>query len=159
MSRVSAPCIMSQLGLVPNRPIEPVQNGTSSGTAALPSSALATPAPSSVGDRDDLVGGVQCPLTDQHRDLLAGIEDVRGAPADRRSLGITRRGVVTRARVHRVVRVRLLFHRVHLLHISWDDDARQATVSSAARCARPGPRVAGFCPGSLPARTYCRATS
>ncbi len=48
----------------------PVQNGTSSGTAALPSSALATPGAERVGDRDHLVGGVQRALADQHRDLL-----------------------------------------------------------------------------------------
>ena len=46
MSSVSQPIIMSQLGLVPRRPIDPVTNGSSSGTAALPSSAFATPAPS-----------------------------------------------------------------------------------------------------------------
>ena len=45
INSVSAPCIMSQLGFVPNKPMLPVQNGTSSGTAALPNSALATPAP------------------------------------------------------------------------------------------------------------------
>ena len=46
MSRVSHSIIRSQLGLVPRRPIEPVTNGRSSGTTALPSSALAIPAPS-----------------------------------------------------------------------------------------------------------------
>ena len=47
MSSVSQPCISSQLGRVPSSPIEPVTKGRSSGSAALPSSALATPAPSS----------------------------------------------------------------------------------------------------------------
>ena len=46
ISSVSQPIIRSQLGRVPSRPIEPVTNGRSSGTAALPSSAFATPAPS-----------------------------------------------------------------------------------------------------------------
>ncbi len=46
MNSVSQSCIMSQDGLVPSRPRPPVTNGRSSGTAALPSSALATPAPS-----------------------------------------------------------------------------------------------------------------
>ena len=43
---MSQSVISSQLGLVPSRPIEPVTHGRSSGNAALPSSALATPAPS-----------------------------------------------------------------------------------------------------------------
>ena len=43
---VSQPCIRSQLGRVPSSPIDPVTKGRSSGTAALPRSALATPAPS-----------------------------------------------------------------------------------------------------------------
>ena len=46
MSSVSQSCIMSQDGLVPSRPSDPVTYGRSSGTAARPSSALATPAPS-----------------------------------------------------------------------------------------------------------------
>ena len=44
-NRVSAFCIISQLGLVPSSPIELVQYGMSSGTAALPRRALAMPAP------------------------------------------------------------------------------------------------------------------
>ncbi len=44
MSSVSQSCISSQDGLVPSRPSEPVTHGRSSGTAALPSSALAQPA-------------------------------------------------------------------------------------------------------------------
>ncbi len=46
ISNVSQSLISSQLGLVPSRPMEPVTQGRSSGSAALPSSALATPAPS-----------------------------------------------------------------------------------------------------------------
>lgn len=46
MSRVSQPSIMSAEGFVPSRPIVPVTNGRSSGTAARPFSALAMPAPS-----------------------------------------------------------------------------------------------------------------
>ncbi len=69
---------MSQLGLVPSRPMLPVQNGTSSGTAALPSSALAIPAPSIVGHGDHLVGGMQRALPDEHRDPLAAVEDLGG---------------------------------------------------------------------------------
>jgi hypothetical protein len=40
---VSHSFIRSQLGLVPSKPIDPVTQGNSSGRAALPSSALATP--------------------------------------------------------------------------------------------------------------------
>src|SRR2546423_626042 len=47
MSKVSQFIIMFQLGVVPNRPSPPVTKGRSSGSAALPSKALATPAPSS----------------------------------------------------------------------------------------------------------------
>ena len=46
ISSVSHSIIMSQLGFVPSNPIDPVTHGNSSGNAALPSSALATPAPS-----------------------------------------------------------------------------------------------------------------
>ena len=45
MSNVSHSFIISQLALVPRRPIAPVTPGRSSGSAALPRSALATPAP------------------------------------------------------------------------------------------------------------------
>ncbi len=45
MSSVSHSIIMSQLGFVPSRPIEPQQPGASSGITALPSSAFETPAP------------------------------------------------------------------------------------------------------------------
>jgi hypothetical protein len=45
ISNVSQPCISSQLGRVPSRPIDPVTNGRSSGSAALPSKAFAAPAP------------------------------------------------------------------------------------------------------------------
>jgi hypothetical protein len=44
---VSQSIIMSQLGRVPSRPMAPVTYGRSSGSTAFPSSALATPAPSS----------------------------------------------------------------------------------------------------------------
>ncbi|CAM5713565.1 hypothetical protein SALBM135S_05003 [Streptomyces alboniger] len=44
-SRVSQSRIISYEGLVPRRPMDPVTNGRSSGSASLPSSALATPAP------------------------------------------------------------------------------------------------------------------
>ena len=45
MSSVSHSIMRSQLGLVPRRPIDPVTHGSASGSTALPSSALATPAP------------------------------------------------------------------------------------------------------------------
>jgi hypothetical protein len=48
---VSQPSIMSALGFVPSRPIEPVTNGRSSGSAARPLSAFATPAPSNSATR------------------------------------------------------------------------------------------------------------
>ena len=40
INSVSQPIIMSQLGLVPSRPIEPVTHGRSSGSAALPEQRL-----------------------------------------------------------------------------------------------------------------------
>jgi hypothetical protein len=46
MNSVSHSAINSQLGFVPSRPIDPVTQGRSSGSTALPSSAFATPAPS-----------------------------------------------------------------------------------------------------------------
>ena len=46
MNRVSQSAIMFQLGFVPRRPMPPVTYDRSSGTAVLPSSAFATPAPS-----------------------------------------------------------------------------------------------------------------
>src|SRR5436305_980445 len=46
ISSVSHSFIRVHDGFVPSRPIAPVTNGRSSGTAALPSSAFATPAPS-----------------------------------------------------------------------------------------------------------------
>src|SRR5438552_6536167 len=46
MSSVSHSFISVHDGFVPSRPIAPVTYGRSSGTAALPSSAFATPAPS-----------------------------------------------------------------------------------------------------------------
>ncbi|MGC0399146.1 hypothetical protein RKD27_001790 [Streptomyces sp. SAI-126] len=47
VSRVSQSRMSSYEGRVPSRPIEPVTYGSSSLSASLPSSALATPAPSS----------------------------------------------------------------------------------------------------------------
>ena len=55
ISSVSQFVIMSQLGFVPSRPIEPVTNGKLSGTTALPSSALAMPAPSRSATSQHLV--------------------------------------------------------------------------------------------------------
>lgn len=46
ISSVSHSIIRFQLGLVPKRPMVPVTQGRSSGSAALPKSALAQPAPS-----------------------------------------------------------------------------------------------------------------
>ena len=59
--------------------MEPVTQGRSSGSAALPSSALATPAPQLVGDGDHFVGRLQRAGTDQDRDLLAGVQHLGGA--------------------------------------------------------------------------------
>ena len=47
ISSVSQPAISSELGRVPSNPMLPVTKGRSSGSAVLPSSALATPAPRS----------------------------------------------------------------------------------------------------------------
>ena len=79
MSSVSHPVIRSQLGLVPRSPIEPVTHGRSSGSAALPSSALATPAPSSSATSITSAAGLQGALADQDRDALAAVEDLGGA--------------------------------------------------------------------------------
>ncbi len=55
----------------------PVTHGRSSGSAALPSSALATPAPSWSGDRDDFVRCVQGTRPHEDGHLLARVEDLR----------------------------------------------------------------------------------
>ena len=46
VSSVSQSCIISYVGRVPSRPMEPVTHGSSSLRTSLPSSAFATPAPS-----------------------------------------------------------------------------------------------------------------
>ena len=79
MSSVSQPSIMSAEGLVPSRPIEPVTKGRSSGSAARPLSALATPAPSRSATSIDLVGRALRALADEHRHLVARVERLGGA--------------------------------------------------------------------------------
>ena len=55
-----------------DRPIPPVVNGESSGSTALPSSALATGAPSMSASCVNLFARVQRALAGQYRDLAAG---------------------------------------------------------------------------------------
>ena len=86
ISSVSQPLISSQLGRVPSRPIEPVTNGTSSGTTARPSSAFATPAPSRPRPRAPRRAGAERALADEHRDALARVQDLGGA----REVGVGR---------------------------------------------------------------------
>ena len=100
----------------------PVQNGTSSGTAALPSSALATPAPSVSATAITSSVASQRTLSDQHRDPLAGVEDVGGL-LQLRLLGNAPPGPVADARVDGVRRVRLNLHRLHVLHVGGHDHA------------------------------------
>src|SRR6266480_306164 len=77
ISSVSHSFISVHDGFVPSRPIAPVTNGRSSGTAAFPSSAFATPAPSvsavsitsSVACRDD--GRASKPGRGVDRSMLA----------------------------------------------------------------------------------------
>jgi hypothetical protein len=64
MNNVSQLLISSQLGLVPSSPIEPVTHGRSSGTTALPSSALGDAGAKLLGNGDNLISGAQRAGTD-----------------------------------------------------------------------------------------------
>ena len=148
---------MSQLGLVPSRPMVPVTNGRSSGTAALPSSALATPAPSRSATAMHLIGAHQRARADEHRDLLARVQHVGGALADR--VAGARRAAADSRRPSGLCRARAAaLDGLHLLNVVRDDDAGDA----CARRARCGTRDR---PGAASARapsacwTYSLATS
>ena len=80
MSSVSHSFIMSQLGLLPSRPIEPVQNGSSSGMTALPNNALATPAPRMSATSITSSVALQCAGADQHRDFFARVKNFSRLP-------------------------------------------------------------------------------
>ena len=79
ISKVSHSFIKSQLGLVPRRPSDPVTKGTSSATAALPSSAFAIPAPQFLSHREYLIGRLQRTGAHQHRDFFTGVQDIGGS--------------------------------------------------------------------------------
>ena len=91
--------ISSSLGSVPSSPIEPVTHGRSSGTTALPSSALAHAGAQVVGDRDHFVGRSERTGADQHRHLVARVEHGR-SPCEIRLIGHDLRNRVANARVH-----------------------------------------------------------
>ena len=74
MRKVSQPFIRSQDGLVPSRPSEPVTQGSSSGRAALPSSALATPACSFSATAITSSVARSAPAPTSMATLLAGVE-------------------------------------------------------------------------------------
>ena len=76
---MSQSTIISQLGFVPSRPMEPVTQGRSSGTAALPNNAFASGG-QNVRDRDHLIRGTQRTSTSQDGDALGGVEHF-GCPA------------------------------------------------------------------------------
>ena len=72
---------------------------------------------------------------DEHRHALARVEDVGGA-LQVGSRGTTRGGLLARARVHGVVRVRRRLDGAQLLHVLGDDDARRRALAEAMRKAR-----------------------
>ena len=79
MSSVSHSFIMSKLACVPSHPTDPVTNGRSSGTAALPSSAFADAGAEKVGDCDDFISRVHRAGADEDRDALPRIQHCCGA--------------------------------------------------------------------------------
>jgi hypothetical protein len=112
---------MSFDGLVPSRPIEPVTYGSVSGSAARPFSAFATPQPRQLRALHDLALGADRALADQHRDLLAGVQDLRRTS----QLGVTGQRArlrVADARVRRAMGAARLRVR-HLLDVGRHDDA------------------------------------
>ena len=79
-SSVSHSFISVQLGFVPSRPIEPVQYGSVSSSTVRPSSAFATPAPSFSAICITSSCRAERALADEHRDLLAGVQDLGRLP-------------------------------------------------------------------------------
>ena len=79
ISRVSQSSIMSDEGLVPNRPMVPVTQGRVSGSTALPSRALAAPALQLVGQGDHLVHRAVGAGADQQSHLASGVQHLGGA--------------------------------------------------------------------------------
>src|SRR6266852_6429289 len=61
------------LGAVPRSPIPPVVKGESLGSTALPSSASAIGAPSTVGAASDLLVGAERALTGQYSDTRSSV--------------------------------------------------------------------------------------
>ena len=76
---VSQAAIISLLARVPSQPTLPVTNGRSSGTAALPSSALATPAPSRSATAMTSSVAFERASPDEDGDFLAGVQHIGGA--------------------------------------------------------------------------------
>ena len=112
----------SQLGFVPSSPMEPVTYGRSSGSAALPRRAFATPAPSRSAISFTSADGAHRALPDEHRDALASVQDLGrlaqfGLGRHDAGLGVPDRGV------NRPVGVRRRLHRIFPLDVVGDDDA------------------------------------
>ena len=85
MRNVSQPFIRSQDGLVPSKPSDPVTQGRSSGSTALPSKRLGDAGLQLLRDGDHFVGGAECAGADQDGDLLAGVEHGGGLAQQSRS--------------------------------------------------------------------------
>ena len=111
MSSVSQRVINSQDGLVPRRPIEPVTQGSSLGSVALPRRAFAAPAPSRSATA--ITSSVACKGgADQESDVLAGVQDVGGA-TQIRLVRDGLRSLVTHPRTQRAMFTR----RLGILHL------------------------------------------
>src|SRR5690348_10361594 len=125
MSSVSHSAIKSQLGLVPSKPIEPVTKGNSSGSAALPSSALATPAPSSSATSITSSRAPSAPAPTRIATLLPAFS--RSAACCRSCSVGTTRCAITEARVHGAMFARRLLDGLGFLEIVGNDDAGDCT--------------------------------
>ncbi len=108
-------------------PIEPVTHGRSSGSAALPSSALAAPASSRSATAMTSSVARERAGADQHGDLLAAVEHFGGAA----QIGVIGHGLrlgEADAGMDRAVLARRILVR-HVLEIVGQDDRRHAALA------------------------------
>ena len=106
ISSVSHSCIRSQLGFVPSRPIEPGHEREVVGERRLAEQRLGDAGAERVRDlQRPRRRRASAPCADEHRDLLARVQDLGGPLAGRRRSARSRGARVARARVHRAVRV------------------------------------------------------
>ena len=127
ISSVSQPVIRSQLGFVPSKPIEPVTNARSSGSTAFPSSAFATPAPSSSATSTTSSAALSAPAPTS----IATFSPAFSTSAASFEVARRRDGPRTRIakrRMDRPVRARRRLDRLHRGHVVWDDQTRDRAL-------------------------------